>query len=57
MNTTTTNTVPYDPTTKEAAEDLCRRLGLDPAKWWGVVNDFACDAFAAGQQYEHNRVK
>jgi hypothetical protein len=35
----------------------CGRMGLDPAKWWGVVNSFACDAFAAGQQYEHNRVK
>jgi len=39
----------YNPTSKEAAVDLCRELGIDPEKFWGVVNDFACDAYFDGQ--------
>lgn len=40
----------YDPTSKEEAMALCRELGIDPEKFWGAVNDFACDCFYAGQQ-------
>jgi 3-hydroxyisobutyrate dehydrogenase-like beta-hydroxyacid dehydrogenase len=39
----------YDPTSKEEAVALCRELGIDPEKFWGVVNNFACDCFYAGQ--------
>lgn len=39
----------YDPTSKAAAVELCKSLGLDPDEHWGTINDFACDAFYAGQ--------
>jgi hypothetical protein len=47
----------YNPTSKEAAVALCRELGIDPEKFWGVVNDFACDAFYAGQVDEKKAQK
>lgn len=40
----------YNPMSKEEAMALCRELGIDPQKFWGVVNNFACDCYYAGQQ-------
>lgn len=40
----------YDPTSKEECKALCEELGIDPERFWGVVNNFACDCFHSGQQ-------
>lgn len=39
-----------DATSRATAEALCVALGVDPAKHWGQVNDFLCDAYFAGQR-------
>jgi hypothetical protein len=46
-----------DPTSKKEAEELCRFLGLDPEKFWGVINNFACDCFFAGERAERDRAR
>lgn len=39
-----------DATSRETSEALCRAVGIDPAKWWGCVNNYLCDAFWAGER-------
>ena len=47
----------YDPTSEEECKAFCVELGLDPEKFWGIVNDFACDCYHRGCEETRAKAK
>jgi len=48
MNATNSANEKNDATSDTTARELCRALGVDPERFWGVVSDYLCDAHFQG---------